>query len=186
MRDLSEVDLPTLGDGRLVARPYRPDDATAVADMSADSEAARWIPLPTPYTPTDAETWIADADRRWREDLWATFIVCDAATGEAIGSNGVRVHAERQSGELGYLTKPSARRTGVASGGVRLLVAWCFDVLELGRLQIRADVRNAPSRAVIERCGFGFEGVLRAYDLIRGDRPDDALYSLLPNDPRPW
>jgi RimJ/RimL family protein N-acetyltransferase len=154
--------------------------------MCDDAEANRWIPLPAPYTLAEAETWIGDAERRWREDHWATFIVCDATSGDLLGSNGVRVDHTRQSGEIGYLTKHEARRGGVASGGVRLLVAWCFDVLELGRLQIRADVRNVASRAVIESCGFRFEGVLRAYDLIHDERPDDALYSLLPGDPRPW
>ena len=182
MRDLNSVALPTLGDGRLVVRPWGPDDAAAVAAMCRDPEVVRWIPVPDPYTVEDGVEWVGDAERKWRVEHWANFAVTDAQSGELVGSAGVKVDAARESGEIGYLVKREARRRGVASGAVRLLVAWCFDVLGLGRLQILADVRNEASRRTIERCGFELEGVLRANDLIHGERPDDAIYSLLPSD----
>jgi ribosomal-protein-alanine N-acetyltransferase len=125
------------------------------------------------------------AERKWREEAWAHLAVCDASSGKLVGSIGVRVDVARESGDIGYLVKREARRTGVASGAVRLIVAWCFDELELGRLQIRADATNDISRRVIEHCGFQYEGLLRDYDLIRGKRCTDVIYSLLPGDPRP-
>jgi len=35
MKDLNTVELPELRDGRLVVRPWRPDDAAAVAAIAA-------------------------------------------------------------------------------------------------------------------------------------------------------
>ena len=64
------------------------------------------------------------------------------------------------------------------------LVAWCFDELDLGRLQIRADPANTASRRTVEACGFQYEGLLRVYDVVHGERTDDVICSLLPSDLR--
>ena len=185
MRDPCEIELPSLGDGRLVVRPYAPHDVPAVAALCDDPTIARWETLPSPYTQADAAVWVGDAQRRWQEETWASFVVCEAFSGELLGANGVRVSVRRESGEIGFMTRKESRRRGVASGGVRLLVAWCFVELGLGRLQIRADARNEASLRTIEACGFQYEGLLRAYDVVRGERTDDLIYSLLPSDPRP-
>jgi RimJ/RimL family protein N-acetyltransferase len=184
MMDLGGIELPALTDGSLVLRSWRPDDAAGVAAMCDDPSVASYIPVPSPYTLADGEDWVGDAARKWREDHWAQFAVTRRETGELVASCGVKIDVERHSGEIGYLVKKEARRTGVASGAVRLLVAWGFDELGLGRLQIRADPSNTGSRRTIEACGFQYEGVLRAYDVIRGQRIDDVIYSLLPGDPR--
>jgi ribosomal-protein-alanine N-acetyltransferase len=68
---------------------------------------------------------------------------------------------------------------------VALVVGWCFDDLGLGRLQIRCDPRNEASLRTILRCGFRIEGLLRSEMLIRGERSDSLVSSLLPSDPRP-
>jgi [ribosomal protein S5]-alanine N-acetyltransferase len=80
------------------------------------------------------------------------------------------------------MVAPAARRRGIATASVRLLVPWAFETLRLGRLQIHADAHNAASHRVIERAGFTREGVLRSYDLIHGERVDCVFFSLLPGE----
>ena len=186
MKDLKEiVELPELSDGRLVLRPYRPDDAPAVASMCEDETALRWLPMPDPYQLSDAEEWIADAGRRWRDDRFATWVAVDAAVGHLVGSASVRVDVESEKGDIGYLVERSARGSGVATSMVALIVGWCLDDLGMGRLQIRCDPRNEASRRTILACGFQMEGLLRSEIVIRGERTDSLVASLLPGDPRP-
>jgi RimJ/RimL family protein N-acetyltransferase len=186
MRDLSEIrELPELTDGRLTVRPYRPDDAASVAAMCQDETALHWLPMPDPYHIEDAEWWIGDAGRRWSEEHMASWPVCDAAGGELLGSTSVRISVRDENGDIGYLVKRAARRRGVARGMVALVVDWCFDELGLGRLQIRCDPRNEASRLTILSCGFQVEGLLRSENLVRGERTDSLVASLLPGDPRP-
>ena len=185
MRDLREIaDLPMLSDGRLVVRPYEPADAPAVAAMCQDETALRWLPMPDPYELSDAEEWIADAERRWREGRFATWVAADAHDDRILGSTSVRIDAESEKGDIGYLVEKGARRNGVAAGMVALVVSWCFDDLGMGRLQIRCDPRNEASRRTILRCGFQPEGLLRSEIVIRGQRTDALVSSLLPSDPR--
>jgi len=186
VKDLKEIEEPPeLSDGRLILRPYRPDDAPAVAAMCGDATALRWLPMPDPYKLSDAEEWIADAGRRWREDRFATWVAVDAGDSGLLGSTSVRIDAESEKGDIGYLVERSARRGGVAKGMVALVVGWCFDELGLGRLQIRCDPGNEASRRTILSCGFQVEGLLRSEIVIRGERTDSLVASLLPSDPRP-
>jgi RimJ/RimL family protein N-acetyltransferase len=186
MKDMKEIEeLPELSDGRLVLRRYRPGDAPAVAAMCQDATAQQWLPLPAPYALSDAEEWIAGAERRWRDDHFATWVAADGAGGHVLGSASVRLDVEGEKGDIGYLVERGARRSGVATGMVALIVGWCFDELGLGRLQIRCDPRNEASRRTILACGFQMEGLLRSEIVIRGQRTDSLVASLLPGDPRP-
>ncbi len=187
MRDLSKIEeLPELSDGRVGLRPWRADDAAAAAAMCDDIGVARWMPLmPHPYTLADGLEWVGDAARKWTEESWANFAAVDAVTGALVGSCGLRVDVQKESGEIGYLVHRRRRREGIAAACVRLLTAWGFDELELGRVQIRADVRNVASRRTIVAAGYRFEAVMRGVETVRGERVDDVLYALLPGDLRP-
>ena len=44
---------------------------------------------------------------------------------------------------------------------------------------ITAEPGNRASSAVAERAGFTYEGVLRSWQVIKGERRDTAMYSLL-------
>jgi len=185
MKDLSTVELPELRDGRLVVRPWRPDDAAAVAAMCDDEATSHWVPTPYPYTLADGEEWVGDAKRKWSEEHWGTFAVTEAASDSLVGSISVRVDARLESGDIGYLVDYRWRRRGIAVGAVRLLAVWCLDVLDLGRVQIRCSPENEASRRAALACGFQYEGTLRAENIMRERRDDSMVFSLLPSDPRP-
>ena len=188
MRDLSQIHrLPVLAGDGVALRPWRLRDAAGVAAMCDDESVSRWMPLmPHPYTLADGEVWVGDAARKWREDRWANYAATDPITGSLMGSCGLRIDEEKESGEIGYLVHRDRRRQGIAAACVALLTDWAFDDLGLGRLWIRADTRNAASRRTIAACGYRFEGVLRGNDVVGGERVDDVLHALMPDDPRPW
>lgn len=188
MRDLAEIEvLPTLTLGGVRLRPWRADDAASVAAMCDEQEVARWMPLmPHPYTLADGEQWVGDAERKWREEHWANFAAEDAATGRLVASCGLQVEPQHARGEIGYFVHREWRGRGVGKACVAMLSDWGLDALGLGRIEIRADVRNIASRRTAAGAGYRFEGVLRRAMTVRHERVDDALYALVPGDPRPW
>ena len=109
---------PRLTDGRLLLRPFEPDDAPAVQAACDDPDVAHWIyRLPAPYTLADAEWFIADARDRLLRGERARLAVTDAASGELLGSVSLDLFADREAAEIGYWVKREARRRGVALGG---------------------------------------------------------------------
>jgi ribosomal-protein-serine acetyltransferase len=102
--------------------------------------------------------------------------------GELVGSCSARIDATDGTAEIGYWIDGEQEGRGVASAGVAALVGLLLDRGDIGRVQARAAAGNARSRALLERLGFSFEGVLRSSQRIAGGRQDMAMYALLPGD----
>lgn len=155
---------PWLEDGRLVVRPFGPDDAPAVQAACDDPEIAHWIgQLPAPYTLADAEDFVAGSRRSLTAGERARLAVGDCASGELLGSVSLDLRRERQAGEVGYWVKREVRRRGVALAAAHLVVRWAFEELRLERLEILTYPGNTASQALAEKLGFRREGLLRGY-----------------------
>lgn len=77
----------------------------------------------------------------------------------------------------------SAVRTAANTSACLLMLAHAFEVWRVHRVTLKTDVRNARSRAAIDRIGARFEGVLRSHlPAADGIVRDTAMYSLLPGE----
>ena len=100
--------------------------------------------------------------------------------GRLVGACGLHtLYREPRRGSLGYWLAAVAQGHGIATRAMRAVTAKAFDDLGFERVDLRADVANARSRAVADRLGFAFEGVLRR-ELWSGQAyVDAAVYALL-------
>lgn len=107
------------------------------------------------------------------------------SAGRLVGAAGVHSVDERsRSGVIGYWLDASEQGKGIVTRLVRAVTERSFTERVFGdgpfeRLEISADVTNLRSRAVAERLGFSFEGVLRRQPFGAGKYIDLAIYSLL-------
>jgi RimJ/RimL family protein N-acetyltransferase len=172
--------------GTIRLREWTDADVPAVAAACREPEIARWLDqVPQPYTERDARDYIASTRRGWRDGTISTFAIVDRASDEPLGSVSVHwLDAEQAVGEVGYWVTREARGRGVATAAVLLVSRWALEVCGLERLQLRADVLNAPSQRVAEKAGFRREGILRSarYSPRQGRRVDFVIYSLLPGE----
>jgi RimJ/RimL family protein N-acetyltransferase len=63
--------------------------------------------------------------------------------------------------ELGYWTRSTYARRGLATLAVQIMTVYAFDKLDSDRVQVQHHEDNVGSRRVIEKCGFLPEGVQR-------------------------
>jgi len=85
--------------------------------------------------------------------------------------------------ELGYWIGSEWEGKGYVTAGVREVEKLCFIDLGLERVQITNDVDNVRSRAIPERLGYTFEGILR-HHLVSGHGriADRSVYSILKHE----
>lgn len=86
------------------------------------------------------------------------------------------------TGEIGFWAAPEHRGRGYVTEGALAVTRWAFTRAGMDRVEWRAEVGNAASRAVAERAGFTVEGVLRSGLVNKGVRRDCWVGSLLPSD----
>lgn len=92
------------------------------------------------------------------------------------------IHPTVKKAEIGYWVDADYTRKGVTSKAVHALCQYAFEVLELNKLTIMADVRNIGSNKVAQKCGFTFLGTRPQDSFIYGEYQDMNEYYLLKND----
>jgi ribosomal-protein-serine acetyltransferase len=99
--------------------------------------------------------------------------------GDLVGGMGLRFDRNHDSSELGYWVGADHQGHGIVTRAARALTGAALGEFGMHRVCIRAGVENVRSRAVPERLGYTFEGVLRDQEKI-GDRYVSlATYSVL-------
>jgi RimJ/RimL family protein N-acetyltransferase len=122
-----------------------------------------------------AKAFIRRERAHWRESHYGMWFFRDLDTGRFAGWGGIR-RAEiegREMVELTYALTPPHRGRGCATEIGKLSTQLGFENLGLQEIVAITQAANAPSEAVLVRCGFGFE---RAVE--RGDAPH-VLYRRL-------
>ena len=156
-------------------------DAEAVYAMIERNrdDLARWFVWVPDMTLDGERTYLAQVSGQWAQlSELCTIIELD---GEPVGTIGLhRIDRTVKTCEIGYWLDAAHRGHGIITKATREIERLCFEDLGMNRIGIHADVRNERSRAVPERLGYRFEGVLRAKLAGADGAPqDEAVYSLL-------
>lgn len=80
---------------------------------------------------------------------------------------------------IGYWLDRRYQRKGIMTKACAGLLDYLFGELSLNRIEIRAAVENARSRAIPERLGFTLEGQIREAEWIEDHFVDHVVYGLL-------
>ncbi|MEV7102753.1 GNAT family N-acetyltransferase [Streptomyces atroolivaceus] len=177
------MDPVTLTTERLLMRPFAPEDAEATHTACQDPEIQRWTVVPSPYTRADAELFTRKlSPSGWQDDTMYNFAVLLRGGGPLVGALGVNRRNLPGTYEVGFWTAKEHRGAGLMTEAVLAAARWAFTALPADRLEWRAEVGNAPSRAVALRAGFRMEGEQRSALLNKGIRHDTWTGALLPAD----
>ncbi|GAA1446827.1 hypothetical protein GCM10009617_29270 [Leifsonia poae] len=164
-------------------------DLDRVTELCQGKAVAAWTTVPSPYTRTDAETFVLGlVVEGWANATsctWGLRLSPDGELNGMVGLDGIR----DGEAELGYWLAPELRGTGLMSEAVAAVLEYAFaptgqDGLGLERVVWHAFTGNAASAAVARRAGFRFEGLRRRGGTQRGRRLDDWQAGLLRDDQR--
>jgi ribosomal-protein-serine acetyltransferase len=168
-------------DDTTALRPLCAEDASelfAITDANRKHLRA-WLPwVDVVLVEADSAAFIEATSAQREEGRGPTFaILRDSAI---VGIAGFRpIDRVNRVGEIGYWLAAAAQGYGTMTECCRFLVRYAFLTLDLNRVEIAAATGNHRSRAIPERLGFKFEGVLREREELYGNFVDHALYSQL-------
>ena len=162
-------------------RLLRLDDAPELYALTDANRAylRRWLPwLDAVQSEQDTREYLHSAIEQREAGRGPVFcIVHEGALAGMIGFHPIdRLH---QVGEIGYWLAEAQQGKGIMTECCRFLVGYGFRTLDLHRIQIPAATENYRSRAIPERLGFRFEGIMRGRENLYGKFVDHAMYALL-------
>jgi ribosomal-protein-serine acetyltransferase len=163
-------------------RPYRIEDAAAVADAVRESvqQVQPWMPWCHPqYSVRDAEEWLV-AQVAALEDRKAFAFAIVSSGDQYLGGCGLNgLDAANRRANLAYWVRTTATRQGVATSAVVALRNWAFQNTDLIRLEILIAVENVASHRVAANAGAVCEGVLRNRLILHGVAHDATMFGLI-------
>ena len=164
-------------------RPWRVDDALALADIYAGADTDLIHNIPAGRDLPAAQAWLDRIGPAEAEGSLVAFAVVAAGTpiGNVMGGNIVRPHS---TAWISYWLTASARGQGIASAALRTLVDVLHDDHGIHRLELGYRVNNPASAAVAKSAGFLVEGREREKLLYDGVRYDTEVCARLAGDPR--
>lgn len=173
-----------LGDGVVVLRPWRDDDAEIVGSWGKDAEIVRWSAVPKDQTADTARAYFRFTEQSRQAGLSVAFAIIEAGSNRVVGSCDIRRPdpTDLAIGELGYLLIEAGRGRGLATRAVWLLTDWSFRELGMQRIQALVHPGNPASEQVLKRLGFRREGLLRRYRAAPDGREDRVIYAVLPGE----
>lgn len=172
---------PPLGDEGFFLRPPSMSDVEIVYRLCQDPSISRFTTIPHPYERVHAIEYVERAAADWDSGMGASFVIVSNSN-EVIGTISVFRTANSGTAEIGYWVAADARGQGIASRAVRLVSRWSIQTMNLARLQLGTNRENFASQRVAEKAGFKYEGLLRNWREIRGERVDEVHFSLIPSD----
>lgn len=110
------------------------------------------------------------------------FLLCLRGSGRVIGTTRLLdIHPQDKKIEIGVTWMASEFwGSGINTECKQLLLEYCFETLDVNRVQFRAKADNARSRRALEKIGATFEGVMRRDKIEPNGNPrDTAFYSIV-------
>lgn len=167
---------------RLVLTPVGPGDLDDLMVLYSDPVVAYWT---GPWTPAAVEAWTADMAVRWTAGGVGKWMARDRFDGSLIGRGGfTRFDLDGETVlELGWVVRDARVGRGYATELGRAALAWAATHQPDLPVVSFTEVHNRASRAVMERLGMQWVGIIRREGLVEGQAgvlPDApfALYRL--------
>jgi RimJ/RimL family protein N-acetyltransferase len=165
---------------RLLLRPWRPDDVTALAAALDESigELRAWVPWASAGEVGRARA--AELIEKWSGDFDAgvNFVYATFARAEGVLVGGVGLYPRVGPGaiEIGYwISTPMAGR-GFATEAARLLTTVGFAMPGIAQIEMHCARDNLASRKIPDKLGYrvlvdskSSDSGLMVYQLIRGE-----------------
>ena len=155
--------VPTLETDRMILRELKPRDAEDLRKWLGRDEIYTYWGRSASKGEKHPELLFIDprpnVKRRPSSDfLWGIEL---KSTHEVIGVIEVFDVENDRYGKVGYRVAPELWNAGLCTEALRRVVDFIFSETAMDRLEGTADVRNAGSNRVLEKCGFRLEGTVR-------------------------
>lgn len=171
---------------RLLLRRFAAADRDAVfCNWASDAQVQSLYSEPVYETPEATAGLLARYIAAYEKEDCYRWAVVEKKSGVCIGQIAFfLVDSKNHFAEIEYCIGRAFQNNGYATEATKAVMAFGFDHIGLHKIQICTKTINTPSRRVIEKCGFTYEGTLRDYFYADGGYVGRHYFSMLESEYR--
>ena len=141
-----------------------------------------WLPwVDFTKTVADSEEFIDMTLNQFASNNGFQLAIC--YKGDIAGMIGLHsINWSNKSTSIGYWLGEGFQGQGLMVKSCEALMKYCFEELQLNRIEIRAATGNVKSQAIPEKLGFTKEGCVREAEWLYDHYVDHTIYGMLKSD----
>lgn len=181
---LTHIGTNTIETDRLVLRKFEySDDDAMLKYWVADEKIQSLYSEPTYETKEAVKELLDKYISSYEKEDYYRWAVIDKETNECIGQIAYfLVDSKNHFAEIEYCIGSAFQCRGYATEATKAVIKYGFEKMNLHKVQICTKTINVPSKRVIEKCGFTYEGTLRDYFYMNGEYVGRLYFSILRNE----
>jgi len=181
--DAAFTHFPTLTTNRLLLRQIQPNDAEALFPIFSDAEAMQFYGHYPHQSLDDTHELITQIQARYTQRKAIRWGITLHSEDKLIGSCGFHHFDESfHRAETGYELHRIFWGKGIMTEAMSAILTYGFTQLGLHRIEAIIDIANEPSKALLLKLGFTYEGNLRQRYYFRGRFEDEHYFGLLKDE----
>lgn len=171
----------TIETERLILRRFEyTDDEAMLKYWVADEKIQSLYSEPVYSTKEEVRGLLDKYIGSYAKEDYYRWAVIDKENGECIGQIAYfLVDNKNHFAEIEYCIGSQFQCRGYATEATKAVIDFGFNKMNLHKVQICTKTINAPSKRVIEKCGFTYEGTLRDYFFMDGRYVGRLYFSIL-------
>jgi ribosomal-protein-alanine N-acetyltransferase len=172
---------PVLETERLRLRQLTHDDAEAIMAIFGNAEVGRYLIVDPPCDTLQVARDMIDWMQSWfGEHTGLRWGITLRGSDKVIGTCGFHMLSrEHRRCDIGYDLNFEYWRQGYITEATHKMARWCFNNLDLHRIQADCTAGNIGSERVLEKVGFTHEGTWRENIFEHGQFVNIKQYGLL-------
>jgi [ribosomal protein S5]-alanine N-acetyltransferase len=174
---------PTLATQRLTLRALRQADLQDLFDYASDPEIDRYTPWIRYQSLAEAQADLDDFIAAYERDGFGAWGIEHVADQRLIGIINISLpHPRNRRTELGFTIARTYWRQGFASEAARAVVEFALGTMQLYRVEAVCLPDNPASARALTNAGMQYEGLLRSYQVWRGEARDLQMFAATASD----
>jgi len=174
---ITQCGTKTINTKRLILRRFTYEDSDSMLrNWVSDEEVQDMYGEPAYKTPEAVKGLLDKYILGYTEDCALRWAVIEKESSECIGQAAYfLVDKNNHFAEIEYCIGRAFQGKGYATEATLAIISYGFDEVHLHKVQICVRPSNIPSRKVISKCGFTYNGTLPEY-FYRGGRYEDRMF----------